>query len=364
MELPPKKMEVIMQAITQSLRRRHIAHKDLQRLNGKVRHAALGMPWANGLFHHINIALGNEIKIHILGKKSPLSTVLRDARTMARLVSREPTLLQQVIPQYPDIIIFVDASKEGAGGTAYSMKNEFRPLTFRLGFPLEIQKMLEKQLKGNTNVANADLEALGHVAGFLFVATNINVKGKTLAIFCDNAPTIGWARKLSAKSHRAARLMRILALAMKAAGVSPLISLSIAGSSNTEADFASRHIFANGTMRSNLDFLTLFNLTFPTMQGHDLALLSPRLTSRLISEMLNKQSRIEFWLDPRRYDSSTGNFGSGIVKWQGAQPTSVSQHNKSSPPSKVSHIESALDTMVKGGKLRLAQCSSRFQPLE
>ena len=68
MELPPKKIQVIIQAITQSLRRKHIIHKDLQRLNGKIRHAALGMPWANGLLSPINKALGENIKIYRLTK--------------------------------------------------------------------------------------------------------------------------------------------------------------------------------------------------------------------------------------------------------------------------------------------------------
>ena len=43
-----------------------------------------------------------------------------------------------VIPKYPDIVIFVDASKEGAGGTIYSTTDEFEPMVFRVPFPKEI----------------------------------------------------------------------------------------------------------------------------------------------------------------------------------------------------------------------------------
>ena len=364
MELPARKLEVIVTAITTSLRKGFITNKDLQRLNGKIRHAALGMPWANGLFYPINKALAKGVRAHRLGKKAPLRQAFQDARTMVQLVAREPTLLRQAIPQYPQFVVFADASKEGAGGTVCSITNEFRPLTFRLGLPRKIQRVLEKQQKGNKNVTNSDLEALGCVVGFLVVATNLNVKGKTMAIFCDNTPAVGWVRRLSARSPRAARLMRILALAMKAAGVSPLITLSIAGSSNKEADFASRHIFSNGKCLSNHAFLHLFNTQFPTKQGCNLALLSPRLASRLISEMLNKQSRIKFWLEPRRCVSNTGSTGSSIVEWQGAQHASSTPPMSSSGLSKVSHIESALDSMVMAGRLRLERCSSRFQPSE
>ena len=87
MELPAKKIEVIRQGITQSLRNGYVTHKDLQRLNGKIRHAALGMPWANGLFAPINKALGRDVKMHRLAKNSPLAMALRDARTMTRLVA-------------------------------------------------------------------------------------------------------------------------------------------------------------------------------------------------------------------------------------------------------------------------------------
>ena len=91
------------------------------------------------------------------------------------------------------------------------------------------------------------------------IASKVQVKNRTIAIFCDNTTTVGWVRKLSAKLPRAARLMRLLALAMKAAEVSTLLTLSIAGSSNKEAEFASRHMFTKGRMHSNIDFLTLFN---------------------------------------------------------------------------------------------------------
>ena len=64
--------------------------------------------------------------------------------------------------------------------------------------------------------------------------------------------------------------MHILALSMKAVGVSPLVTLSIARSMNKEADFASRHMFQDGKLSSNKNFLILFNEQFPVEQGFNL----------------------------------------------------------------------------------------------
>ena len=41
------------------------------------------------------------------------------------------------------------------------------------------------------DATNSDLEVVGCVVTFLAVATNALAKDKTLAIFCDNTPTVG-----------------------------------------------------------------------------------------------------------------------------------------------------------------------------
>ena len=40
--------------------------------------------------------------------------------------------------------------------------------------------MLEIQIKGNANVNNSELEALGYVAAFLMIASNVPVKTELL----------------------------------------------------------------------------------------------------------------------------------------------------------------------------------------
>ena len=130
----------------------------------------MGMLQINGLFSPINEVLAKDVKYHRLNKDSPLTLALEDALLIFQLVTDNPTPIQQVVPQEPEVIIFVDAYKSGAGGTIYCTSEGLTPLIFRIPFPDEVQQMLEKQLKGNKNVTISDLEVFRFIAGFIAVA--------------------------------------------------------------------------------------------------------------------------------------------------------------------------------------------------
>ena len=59
--------------------------------------------------------------------------------------------------------------------------------------------MLEKQLRGNKNITISDLKVFGFVAGFIAAALNIDIRKKTVAIFCDNTLTVRWVHKMASK---------------------------------------------------------------------------------------------------------------------------------------------------------------------
>lgn len=143
MRLPHEKLQKIVQSIKQHLRTKHIEHKQLERLNGKLRHAAMVMPWANGLFHPINKALARGTHHIRLNDTSAVTNALRDFVTITRLVEQNPTPLAQLIPAEPDIIGRVDASKKGAGGVWYSRTGRFKKFVWQIEFPDEIQHHLE-----------------------------------------------------------------------------------------------------------------------------------------------------------------------------------------------------------------------------
>ena len=105
-------------------------------------------------------------------------------------MEQTPTPLAQLIPAAPDIVERVDASKKGAGSIWYSRTGRFKKFVWQVEFPVEIQRHLEHQLKGNKNTTNSDLEAFGFVCAFLILEQNVLVKHQHIALYCDNTPTV------------------------------------------------------------------------------------------------------------------------------------------------------------------------------
>ena len=156
MQLPNEKIAKTKAGIKKHIRRGCISNKELERLNGYLRHAALAMPWANGLFAPINNTLTKNVNMQKLKDGNPLKGALEDFSTIISAIAAEPTPLAQLIPAYPDVLGKVDASKKGAGGIWWSTNNEFPPTVWQVEFPPELQRNLEHQAKGNVNATNSD----------------------------------------------------------------------------------------------------------------------------------------------------------------------------------------------------------------
>ena len=131
MQLPTKKYEKIKDLINTAKRKGYLEHKQLQKLQGSARHAAIGAPWTNGLFSPLNDALSKNVAIHRLKKASALLQALDDHLLLARLAAEKPTRIDQVVPKPPDILIFIDASKWAAGGVIHCMRGSFKPMIFK-----------------------------------------------------------------------------------------------------------------------------------------------------------------------------------------------------------------------------------------
>ena len=363
-QLPKEKLDKLVHIISSHLRQGYIVHKELERAHGKIRHATIAMPWTNGLLTPINTALSKKVKIHNLKSNNALRQTLEETLVMIRLIAKNPTKVKLLVPSEPEVIIFTDASKEGIGGTIHFLNGSKKPLVFRIPHTEEIKQAIASQTKGENKTRVSDCEALALVTGLLIAVLVCNLKEKSIALFCDNTPTVGWVRRLAAKSQRAARLMRILAIIIHIAGVTPLISLSIAGSDNKEADYTTRHMKVNNRFLTDYEFLTNFNHAFPHSQGYNLVNLSPKLTCKLMNEMQTKPSRIDSWLQLPLSGTSTGNCGYNIVEWTAPTPSSAPSLNQSSANSKALQQGSALATMVDAGKLKLRQYKSRFLPSE
>ena len=156
--------------------------------------------------------------------------------------------------------------------------------------------------------------------------------------------------------------MRILSIIIYIVGVTPLITLSIAGSDNKEADFTTRHMRINNCLLIDIKFLTNFNNTFPSKQGYDLVNLSLKLTCKLMNKMQTKPSRIDSWLQLPLNNTNTGSCGYNIVQWMAPTLPLADCHNQYCKNSRASQQESILDSMVIVGRLKLHQYKSCFLP--
>ena len=94
MQLPEKKLQSLKALIKKAIIVKYITIPNLREVNGKIRHGAIGMPQANGIFLPINEVLSKNIKVHKLTKDSPLTLVLKDALIMLQMITEEPTPVQ------------------------------------------------------------------------------------------------------------------------------------------------------------------------------------------------------------------------------------------------------------------------------
>ena len=74
-----------------------MSNKELERLDGHRRHAALAMPWENGLFAPINNTLSKKFTMHKLKDRNPLKGALEDFSTTTSAKAVEPMPLAQLI---------------------------------------------------------------------------------------------------------------------------------------------------------------------------------------------------------------------------------------------------------------------------
>ena len=92
MQLPTKKLDNMCTTIKQALCKQCITFKDLEKLNGELRHATLAMTQANRLFQPVIKALMKKRKFYCLIKDLPLILALQAFSTIVSLLAKEQNL--------------------------------------------------------------------------------------------------------------------------------------------------------------------------------------------------------------------------------------------------------------------------------
>ena len=196
---------------------------------------------------------------------------------------------------------------------------------FRLEWPEDIKAdVAPRNPKGR--LTNSDLECAGLVLLWLVMEAVMPLyalRVAHVALFSDNSPTVSWVERFAARGSLVAdQLLRVLAIRMRQACVSPLTTMHIAGSRNSMTDIPSRSFGSNASWhcKSDTELLTLFNKTFPLPSKNSWTVfhLSSAISMKLISVLRMQHFEMGEWLRlPKRGRNTTptGQSMSDLFEW-------------------------------------------------
>ena len=175
------------------------------------------------------------------------------------------------------------------------------PIVWRIRWPDDIVRRFKtRDAKGDITIN--DLEMAAFLLQFLILEHCVDLKHQHAAAWCDNASTVSWTTKLSARSSKIGqRLIRALCLRQCVNQSSPLAPLTIAGSRNKMADLSSRSFKKAGKDTYELtdsQFLLKFNSDFPLTQEASWLLFRPsnKLLSLILSELRTTPLPMASWM--------------------------------------------------------------------
>ena len=121
------KAGALIKAITRTRTKRRASLKSYQQLVGKLRHVALILPGARGLFSPINKALQGDPPFIGLGKDSEVRAAFIDLKVLIRDMANRPTHVSELNPADDSYVGYCDACATGAGGVWFSGIEELDP---------------------------------------------------------------------------------------------------------------------------------------------------------------------------------------------------------------------------------------------
>ena len=268
----------------------------------QLRHVAICIPSGKGLLSESSRLASMEGQRYVFIRVGSLVyQELHGWLTLLREATAKPTHCKELVSGHPDIVGIVDASKEGVGGIVVGENEAVIPFVFRLEWPQEVRDLVISDHNPDGKITNSDLECAGALLLWLVIERVVpNLAGKHVALLNDNSPTVSWLTRLtSTRSRTAAALLRILSMRLKLARASPLIPMHIAGEQNAISDIPSRSFGgkAKWHCKTDREFLTLFNSTFPLPQQNCWTLfhLPKESCTRVISVLLTQASEPQEW---------------------------------------------------------------------
>ena len=166
--LPKEKARRYVTETKQLLTKKRTPVKKFQTIVGRLRHASVILPAANGFFTPINKALkpdesGNPPRHIGSGKNSEVREALLDITVLLKLLSHRPTHVREIVPDMPKFAGYHDAAAEGGGGAWFSLDREMPPLVWRILFPDDIKYDVVSDRNKDGKITNSDLELAAEV---------------------------------------------------------------------------------------------------------------------------------------------------------------------------------------------------------
>ena len=337
--LPNKKRDKISLLLESMLKNKYTTLKPLEKLQGKLIHASLGIPGGRGLLSPLYRAVATKSdKTAVTGD---LRQCMKDWKILIKEIASRPTSVHELVARDPHYIGYADASKRAVGGVwvngTKSLNNFW---VWRLEWPADIQASLNSTNNQHTLSIN-DLEMAGTLLAWLVLEqiTSHNLHLAQVGLFCDNDSTVNWHyKKSTSTSVVAGHLLRALALRLHINRAAPLQTLHIAGKENKMADMASRSFTDNIFTNSNKTFIDVFSTQFPLQNTSWKEYHIPKkITSKVISCLRGKPLAMASWTTIIKQEKNIGTIGKSTQEPSNLIHTSqsVQAHNRSSssPPS-------------------------------
>ena len=167
-ELAEKKQAAILRELKTILRMRGgVPFKQLEKLIGKLRHAAIGIPAGKSLFGPINQLMAQKPPAIYWERCPDVRVALQDWKQLIREAAKEPTHVKELVSGEADYKGTLDASGKGAGGIWISGNKLLAPIVWRVEWPQEIRDRLVTFDNPGGDITNSDLEMAAELLGWL-----------------------------------------------------------------------------------------------------------------------------------------------------------------------------------------------------
>ena len=167
--------------------------KDLERLVGKLRHAAIGITEGRSLMGPINIFLAIKPKRIFWDRYPAVRRALQDWAALIREAAAEPTHVEELVPGSASYKGTLDAAGAwGVGGVWVPGTKDLAPIVGRVRWPNEVLDRLVTKDNPDGDITNSDLEMAAEVLGFIVLEANVSLRWEHVGVCSDNSATVAW----------------------------------------------------------------------------------------------------------------------------------------------------------------------------